>query len=172
MPGDGFGPGVVSPHHGRGMDRSSWGFDVRWAKTTYLRAQVGARGKLFSVATVQATTACGVIQVIVQLSTPKGSRTSHSCGEPPDEPPLPWTQIGSPEKSPSSIRRQTKTWGTPELKPSERFPSDGRLSLIHNWQKKKPAESRSCGQPKSTSLSDRAPSSSSGWKSRGPRPQR
>ena len=25
----GFGPGVVSPHHGRGMDRSSWGFGAK-----------------------------------------------------------------------------------------------------------------------------------------------
>lgn len=67
--------------------------------------------------------------------------------------PLPWTQIGSPDKSPSSIRRQAKTWGMPRLKPNDRFPSDGRLSLIHNWQKKKPAGSRSRGQPQSTSSS-------------------
>ena len=79
---------MVSPHHGRGMDRSSWWFDLRWAKTTYLRAQVGARGKLFSLATVQATTACGAIQVIEQLNTAKGSGASHSCGEPPDELPI------------------------------------------------------------------------------------
>ena len=44
-------------------------------------------------------------------------------------------------------RAPDKTWETPELKLSERFPSDDRLGLIHNWQKKKSAESRSCGQP-------------------------
>ena len=86
--GHGFDPGVVSPHHGRGMDRFSWGFDVRWAKTAYLRAQVGACGKLFLLAKVNATTACEAIRAIEQQSATKGSGASHSYGEPPDELPI------------------------------------------------------------------------------------
>lgn len=107
----GFGPGVVSPHHGRGMDRSSWGFGVRWAKTAYLRTQVGARGKLFSLAKVNATTACEAIRAIEQLSATKGSGTSHTCDVPRNDlPPLSWTQIGSPENDSVRVRaRQPPT---------------------------------------------------------------
>ena len=92
------------------MDRSSWGFGVRWAKTAYLRTQVGARGKLFSLAKVNATTACEAIRAIEQLSATKGSGTSHTCDVPRNDLPLSWTQIGSPENDSVRVRaRQPPT---------------------------------------------------------------
>ena len=86
------------------MDRSSWGFDVRWAKTAYLRTQVGACGKLFLLAKVNATTTCEAIRAIEQLSATKGSGTSHTCDVPQNDLPLSWTQIGSPENDSVRVR--------------------------------------------------------------------
>ena len=75
-------------------------------KTVYLRTQVGARGKLFSLAKVNATTDCEAIRAIKQLSATKGSSTSHTCDVPQNDLPLSWTQIGSPEND--SVRVQAR----------------------------------------------------------------
>ena len=61
---------------------------------------MGVRGKLFSLAKVNATTVCEAIRAIEQLSATKGSGASHTCDVPQNDLPLSWAQIGSPENDP------------------------------------------------------------------------
>ena len=65
---------------------------------------MGARGKLFSLAKVNATTACEAIRAIKQLSATKGSGTSHTWDVPQNDLSLSWTQIGSPENDSVRVR--------------------------------------------------------------------
>ena len=65
---------------------------------------MGVRGKLFSLAKVNATTACEAIRAIKQLSATKGSGASHTCDVPQNDLPLSWTQIGSPENDSVRVR--------------------------------------------------------------------